>query len=254
MTVSDFPALPPNSQDTRGPLARDGVALWHQIETRLAEDLEAGVYRPGEKLPGEHRLAKRFGVNRHTVRRAVGQLASRGLVRVEQGRGIFAQDLVVDYAVTRRTSFSGNLLAQGLEPTTTLLEVESVAADERVASMLRMDPGANVIRSRSVGYADNVPICCSTSFFPVISGLMESLSARGRYSEALAACGVGDYRRDQTQVMTRLPTSEEAMKLKQAPGQPVLVTEAVDVDAHQKPVKFGIAAFAGQRVQLKLET
>ena len=83
-----------------------GVAVWRQIAQQLENGLRAGGIAAGTKLPTEIELAARFTVNRHTVRRAIADLAARGLVRVEQGRGTFLQDLVVDYPLRRRTSFS----------------------------------------------------------------------------------------------------------------------------------------------------
>ncbi len=87
-----------------------GMALWRQIAERLESDIVAGRHRPGERLPTEHRMAETFAVNRHTVRRAVASLEEAGLVRIEQGRGTFVQESVVDYRVKQRTRFSENLL------------------------------------------------------------------------------------------------------------------------------------------------
>ena len=68
-----------------------GVSVWLQIEQTLAEEIRVGLWGEGARLPTEGELSARFCVNRHTVRRAVGGLADRGLVRVEQGRGIFVR-------------------------------------------------------------------------------------------------------------------------------------------------------------------
>src|SRR3990170_3421087 len=116
------------------PLERGGgVAVWRQIAHRLESDLRAGGVEAGARLPTEAELAARFTVNRHTVRRAIADLAARGLVRVEQGRGTFLQDLVIDYPLRRRTSFSANLLAQDRAPTHDVLEVIEAAADAEIA-------------------------------------------------------------------------------------------------------------------------
>jgi len=62
-------------------------ALWSAIAATLTAEISAGHYRPGDKLPTEAALAARFGVNRHTVRHALADLADRGLVRSRRGRG-----------------------------------------------------------------------------------------------------------------------------------------------------------------------
>ena len=111
------------------PLQRgSGVAVWRQIAHRLEDDLRVGRLKAGTRLPTEVELAARFTVNRHTVRRAIADLVARGLVRVEQGRGTFLQDLVIDYPLRRRTSFSANLLAQDRAPSHEMLELSELAA------------------------------------------------------------------------------------------------------------------------------
>lgn len=62
-----------------------GVAVWRQIEQILAAEIAASGFGEEGRLPSEGELAKRFDVNRHTVRRAMLGLAALGLVSVEQG-------------------------------------------------------------------------------------------------------------------------------------------------------------------------
>jgi GntR family transcriptional regulator, phosphonate transport system regulatory protein len=93
-----------------------GVAVWRQIEQILsAEIAEHGFGKEG-RLPSEIELAKRFDVNRHTVRRAMMRLASTGLICVEPGRGTFVQPGAIDYKIGRRTRFTENLRRQNHAP------------------------------------------------------------------------------------------------------------------------------------------
>ena len=65
---------------------------WRRIAETLSAELRAGAWKPGDRLPGEYALADRFDVNRHTLRQAVSYLENEGLLRAEQGRGIFVPD------------------------------------------------------------------------------------------------------------------------------------------------------------------
>jgi GntR family phosphonate transport system transcriptional regulator len=229
-----------------------GVAVWRQIAHKLEEELRAGGLRAGARLPNEAKLAARFAVNRHTVRRAIAALAAHGLVRVEQGRGTFLQDLVIDYPLRRRTSFSANLLAQDRAPTHAILTVDEVAADFEVAAALDLRQGAAVVCGTSVGFADALPVSCGCSFFPGarFPGFADRLRATASISAALAGCGLPDYRRRTTRIFARLPSGEEAARLRQPQREPVLVTEAVDVDPDDRPIRYGVTCFAGARVQI----
>src|SRR3546814_943740 len=87
---------------------RAGGALWRQIAETLEKDIREQVYEPGQRLPTEAELAERFSVNRHTVRRGIAFLEQEGVLRVEQGRGTFVQERMVDYRLGKRTRFTEN--------------------------------------------------------------------------------------------------------------------------------------------------
>ncbi|MEZ5931206.1 MAG: phosphonate metabolism transcriptional regulator PhnF [Alphaproteobacteria bacterium] len=229
-----------------------GVAIWRQLASHLEDDITAGRLGANDRLPTESVLAERFRVNRHTVRRAIGALAEQGLVRVEQGRGAFVEDVVIDYPLRYRTSFSANLLEQGREPEHRIIEVDELRADSRIASGLNVRRGAKIVVSRAVGLADGVPMSLSMSIFPHarFPGLAELLQDKGSISKTLATYDLADYHRRDTRILTRMPTQDEARHLKQPASQPVLVTEAVDVDPDGRPIRLGITCFAGTRVQI----
>jgi len=88
----------------------DRQPLWRRVEQSLHRDILSGTLASGARLPSEPELAQSFAVHRHTVRRAVAALASRGLLRIEQGRGTFVHDSAIDYVVGRRTRVEANLV------------------------------------------------------------------------------------------------------------------------------------------------
>jgi GntR family transcriptional regulator, phosphonate transport system regulatory protein len=89
-----------------GPDGTGGVTLWRRIADDLERDIAGGAHAAGERLPGEVAIAGRFGVNRHTVRRALAELAERGLVRAERGSGTYVEAARLAYPIGARTRFS----------------------------------------------------------------------------------------------------------------------------------------------------
>ncbi|GGK89817.1 winged helix-turn-helix domain-containing protein [Mangrovihabitans endophyticus] len=66
-------------------------AVFRQLADLLREAIESGELGPGEPLPSELRLAQEHGISRTTVRQAIAQLRTEGLVSVERPRGTFVR-------------------------------------------------------------------------------------------------------------------------------------------------------------------
>lgn len=63
------------------------VPLYHQIAEGLRNAIAVGELAAGERLPSIRDAAGRWGVNLHTLRKAYGELAREGLLRVSSARG-----------------------------------------------------------------------------------------------------------------------------------------------------------------------
>ena len=102
---------------------------------KLRDELLAGDWEAGERLPSERALAEQHGVNRVSVRGAVGRLVALGLVTVKRGDGIRATGV----RETGSLDLLGHLLAASesravpLDVVRDLLEIRRMAAAEAVA-------------------------------------------------------------------------------------------------------------------------
>ena len=243
------------------PLARDGVTLWRRIAVAIEQEIATGTLPPGNQLPTEAALSARFGVNRHTVRRALEELSRNGLIRIEQGRGSFVAEDVLDYTVGPRTRFSEWIRRQNKEPSGRVLQLRAAAADAAVAAGLGLRAGARIILLERLGLADGRPVSLGTHHFPgarlpgLLTALRDSLAQRetGGITEALRRVGVADYLRQVTRVTARLPTAEEAGMLRMPRNRPLLVCENVNVDRDGQVVEFGISRYPTPRVQIVFE-
>ncbi|MFI9641825.1 GntR family transcriptional regulator [Micromonospora sp. NPDC051925] len=67
------------------------VATWKQLADRLRRAIRSGELAPGQRVPTELSLTQEFQLSRLTVRRALQQLRSEGLIVVVQSRGTFVR-------------------------------------------------------------------------------------------------------------------------------------------------------------------
>ncbi|WP_196259309.1 phosphonate metabolism transcriptional regulator PhnF [Pelagibacterium limicola] len=233
-----------------------GSSLWQFIADTIGTEIRTRAYQPGDRLPTELELAERFGVNRHTVRRAVGSLQDTGLVRIEQGRGTFVQEDIVDYPLSRRTRFSEIVKRQARNPSGTLLRKATIPADDTIAHGLGLPVGAPVALIETLGMVDDMPVSLAAHHFPLdrFPHLFEAFESERKVTPMLQRLGVADYLRKTTRITSRLPDSYEMRHLRLARNTPVLCLEAVNVDNEGKPIEFGYTRFCSSRVQVVIDT
>ena len=75
-------------------MAENGKAKYYALMEEMKTDILSGKIRPGEKLPSENQLSVRYGLSRHTVRKALGILAGDGYIESFQGKGTFCADVL----------------------------------------------------------------------------------------------------------------------------------------------------------------
>ena len=229
-------------------------AIWKSIADTLVAEIAGGQYRPGDKLPTEAALAARFGVNRHTVRHALAELAEGGMVHSRQGAGAFVAAAPTDYALGRRVRFHQNIAASGRTPSRRISLLEARACSPREGEALGLAPGTTVQVIEGVSLADGVPLAAFRSVFPAsrFPDLLARMAETQSVTAALAACGLTDYTRASTRITAKLATPVQALTLQVAQGAAILRSVAVNVDAAGIPVEYGTTWFAGDRVTLTL--
>jgi GntR family transcriptional regulator, phosphonate transport system regulatory protein len=231
-----------------------GGARWQAIAAQLRADILAGRVAPGERLPNEKVLAERFAVNRHTLRQAVQALVREGHLNVRQGSGTFVRELVLDYALQRRTRLTENLARMGETAGRELLSHHVAAAGEW-ATPLRVTPRSKVVVLEMRAAVRGRPVSLSTGAFPSprFADIAALAVRHGSITKSLAELGVVDYTRARSVVSTRLPTQSEADALARPLTQPVLVVQYVNVDRDGVPVEAATTLFAADAVQLVVE-
>lgn len=230
----------------------DGVTRWRRVADGIRAAIGDGSV--ADRLPAEGELAERFGVNRHTVRRAIAALASDGLVRAERGRGTFvtAPGRRLSYEVGPRTRFGDNVLAQSRRPRGRLVRADRVAAGAEVAASMDCPPGAALHQLETLHEADGIPVSVATCWLPAdrFPNVVDHFRDTGSLTEALRRDGVPDYRRSETRLVAERISAEDAAHLAAAPDGLVLVARAVSVDASGRPVLVQRTRFHAERMEL----
>ena len=254
--MDGFNDEPMTSRGTLLGLVRGGgVSAWRQIADEIEGEIASGTFPAEAQLPTEAVLAGRFGVNRHTVRRALASLAGRGLVRATRGLGTFVEAKPLSYPIHERTRFSEIVSRAGRDAEGTLIGSREIRADADLPRSLCLAPGALVLELATVHRADLSPISTARIWLPLprFAGFAAAYEQTGSITRAFAAFGVSDYLRLSTRIGARTATADEAAILELAPGRVVLVADSVNVDPDEIPIQATRAVFAADRVELVVE-
>jgi len=109
------------------------LPLYKQICELLHREITAGHWLPGERIPVESELANSLGVAIGTLRKALSQLESEGMLERRQGSGTYVKRAPTGNAVYQ--FFHLELLNGGGMPTADTLSIELVV-DPQVAQSL----------------------------------------------------------------------------------------------------------------------
>ncbi len=246
---------PRSSSDKNNLLAR-GVMLWRCIADDYEQTILIGRYENGVKLPPESEIAARYGVNRHTVRRAIAELGARGLVRTERGSGTYVKTDKLDYRIGQRTRFSEIVAAAGHEAEGRLQGHKHEPASEEIAARLGLKAGTDVVRLEILRAADRVPISVATSWlsaqrYPDAAKVFRRLRSITR---TLDHYGVTGYTRKWTRISAGFTDAVDAGRLRLSVHRPILVVESLDVAADGEPILTTRGRFAADRVALIVES
>ena len=230
-----------------------GEAIYSQIAKLLKEEI-ASFLRPGDCLPSENELAERFGVNRHTIRRAVDELIAEGLLERRHGKGTFVLDGPADYVLGSGTRFTENIESLGKTAGNRILRKLVIPARGGVATRLRLAENEPVVWIESLRLADDRPICVISHFLP--QHLFPNLLAEyhgGSLHEHLATHYACTLRRIESLVSAALPQGDDAKLLGMPQNQPVLRVKSVNVSERDgTPLEYALTRFRADRIQLRI--
>lgn len=221
---------------------------YQTVREQLRDEIDAGVYRDGARLPTESELVARHGVSRQTVRRAFQDLVAEGVVYRVPGRGTYASDSRARYL--RQLGSIEDLMTLSEDTTMEVLRGLSRRVDVEAASRLRLDNDVVytvVFRRRH----DDVAFVVTTVHLPESSAraLLGSPALSTGASGTNTVIGLLEPQLDApiaeaAQSITVAPAeTSTATALDCAPGHPMLRVDRLYSDREGHPVELAVSYF-----------
>jgi GntR family transcriptional regulator len=216
-----------------------------QIRTAIRN----GEYDGGRQLPTEEQLAASFSVSRQTVRRAMQDLVSEGIIYRVAGRGT--------YPVAERDRYVNHfgsveeLMALSLDTECEVVSPLQRKIDVETASRLRL-PSDEICHVTLVRRHAGIPFCYTSVYLPPRIGQLlagtDELSTAGRRSR-ITIIGLID-----AGLRGKIATAEQSVSAAGAPafaaphlgcdvGEPLLRIDRLYFDADDAPVELAVSYF-----------
>jgi GntR family transcriptional regulator len=231
------------------------VPLHHQVYLDLTSALDAGEWKPGDRLPPERELAEKYGCSLITVRRALSELTREGRIDRTRGRGTFVTHPRLELDFGGSQSFTSEMQSRGHDPETRLVVARPEAAGEAVANALALETGAPTLYLERLRLADGEPMLLEQVHLPAdrFPGLLASdLEHNSLYQILTERYGTRVVRAREA-IEPVLLRGREARLLGQASGRPALLVEGVAFAADGVPVEFARSYVRGDRTRYYVE-
>lgn len=235
----------------------DPVPLYHQLKLALRESIERNRFQPGDKLPSEAEIEKIYGVSRTTIRQALGELESEGIIERIQGKGSFLKARPVQH-VASLTSFAEDMRSHGRVPSRKLIRIEFMGASQEAALHLGCDESEPCVYIVRLLFADAARIGLAETWIPVkvLKGgedALRQLHGRSLY-EVLRQPPIALALTSGSEVVAARPADETAAELLDcAVGEPLLSVERVARADHGTAVEWTKTEFPWRRYEYRVE-
>jgi GntR family transcriptional regulator len=239
--------------------------MYRLIADRLRDQIESGDIEGGKQLPTEQDLQQRYGASRNTIRDAIKQLITLGLVETRPGQGTFVLRKPDPFVTTltgrpdsgggEGASYASEVEQEDRVPSSSSVQVEIQEASQEVATGLWVPVGTEVISRHQKRYVDGTPWSLQTSFYP---GEFADRGAHDLRRARDIQPGTVDYLRETIKVKqvgyrdwitVRAPNSIEADFFKLPPDGRVVVYEIFRTafDGNGQPIRLTKTVFPADR-------
>ncbi|MGC4378485.1 GntR family transcriptional regulator [Fictibacillus sp. Mic-4] len=232
------------------------VPLYSQLKQIILEDIDRGVYSPGEKMPTESELCDKYGVSRITVRKAVLDLVDDGILIRQQGKGTFVQRQKIKRELISITGYSEFMVESGKKPDTKIISLNILHASEEIADSLAIEPGDEILEMKRILFYDEMPFVFEVSTYPLTlvpnldQYIHESISTyeilKNRYHL---------YPAHKTELINVISAhAEEAKYLNCEVGTPLCKIDKIAYDADRQPIHTSALYYPADRVTFTINS
>lgn len=229
------------------------MPIYKKIIEYIEKCIRNEVYSRGGAIPSEQELCEKFQCSRMTVRKALDELVSSGILFKTQGKGTFVSTIEYDRLYSLK-GFTQIMKEQGSAASSEVLSFEQTAASNIIAKKLRIFEGDMVYSLARIRKAAGVALSIEQVYLPVIEfpGLEKyDFSTSSLYETIEKEYGVRIERAVQA-INTVDVTDGQAQILFQKDQGVALRTISIGYDKNSKPIEYDISLYNGYKFSVNV--
>ena len=193
--------------------------------------------------------------SRTTVRQAITELVQEGWLYRIKSKGTFVTCPKVNQDFIQYLEpFNDQILRSGKIPSTQLLDLHVIEADEQAAEHLKISPGTKVFFLYRLRFADGEPIVLAKTFLPcdACPDLDSHDLSRASLYSLLGRRPSSRIHHVRRRIEAVAATEEDSRYLGVAPGDPIHFFTSIGYTEAQKPVEYSLARYRGDKNQFEI--
>ncbi len=143
----------------------DSVPLYLSIMDDIRRKIQDNIYAPGCPLPSEDALAKKYGVSRITVRRAISELSNERLLVKIHGKGTFARSSVIEQEIISLEGYTELFKKKDMDISNKILQISVQEPSTLLQERLQIGSGQSVLMIERLHRVKKRPFAIDTSYF-----------------------------------------------------------------------------------------
>ena len=231
------------------------VPLYYQFKQTLKELIQNGTLVVGEQIPTENEFCDALAISRPTVRQALKELINEGLLTRKKPLGTFVSQPKIDsYFFEQLASYDDEMKLLGLKPSTKVLLIEEILANNEIAENLKIKETDNIIHLKRLRFTNEEPMVVVETYlpsklFPQLINIDFNETSLYETLETNYQCCPQSVHRT---IEATLADDEVARLLEIDKNSAICMTTTIAYNSNNTPIEYSIAKYRGDRSKFSL--
>lgn len=225
------------------------------IKDEIIASIQNRTLAENQCFPSERELCELFGASRVTMRKAIAELESEGIIYRVRGKGTFVKNQnKLTQTLTKLTGFTEDMQMRGMNAESRILLTECVLSTAEIAENLKIRQGDPAILLRRLRLADGVPMAIETIYLNdrVFHPVLEEYTGGSFYEFMHERFGIVPYRAVQSIEVVKLLRWEADLL-----GNPnldmALLMHRQTCDENDQPIEYVVSKYRGDKYKFHIE-